>query len=121
MRTYAKLLIFLGIIGTAGCATDDNYYIQHGCTVTQEDDGQFITCADQSMFIPSHEYISDIIDPCGNGPGHDEVIIIFSNGSSLAWYKNLGLVQLQEYTPYVTTDAQRCHFEIQGGLVIDYE
>jgi len=122
MRTYAKLLILIGIIGIAGCATDDNTYVsQHGCKITQENGGQFITCADQSMFVPSQQYISDIVDPCGNGPGHDEVIIVFADGAAIAWYKNLGLVALSEFTAYVTTDAQHCRFEIQHGQVVDYE
>lgn len=118
----SKLLILLGFIGLAACATEgDTYMSNHGCTISHEDDGQYIMCADQSMFIPSQQYISDIVDPCGNGPGHDEVIIIFADGAAIAWYKNLGLVALDEFKRYVTTDAQKCEFEIQLGEVVDYE
>lgn len=57
--------------------------------------------------------IVDTIDPCGPHDGPDEVLFILSNGQFAAWYKNVGLVILEDGT-YITTDKQRCKFRISG-------
>lgn len=61
--------------------------------------------------------ISEIIDPCGDGAGFDEVILKLVNGKFMAYfqqgrYRFLGL--LTDGT-YRTTDAQRCVFTIANG------
>lgn len=52
----------------------------------------------------------DIVDPCGDGVGPDEVLLIMDDGRVLAWYLNLGLSLLSPYTVYRTTDTQMCYF-----------
>lgn len=53
-----------------------------------------------------------IIDPCGDGPGHDEVVLIFPGGEVMAWYLDLGLTLLEPGVVYRTTDTQRCLFMV---------
>lgn len=59
-----------------------------------------------------------LVDPCGDGPGHDELLIKLNDNTYLAWYYNLGFVILNEYTNYVTTDSQRCSFHIEEGVLL---
>jgi hypothetical protein len=92
-----------------------------GCTVEDSGNGQTITCGDQVAFIPNQEYIKEVVDPCGDGEGADEVLLFFDDGSVVAWYHNLGLSVLEEFTPYRTTDKQKCEFEIQNGELVEYE
>jgi hypothetical protein len=61
----------------------------------------------------------EIVDPCGDGPGVDEILIKLDDGSFLAWYQDLGLTILAENTQYRTTDNQRCKFEIVNGEVFE--
>lgn len=61
----------------------------------------------------------NIVDPCGDGPGHDEVLLIFDNGSVLAWYLDIGFAVLQEGVNYQTTDAQECKFNVLDGVVTE--
>jgi predicted nucleic acid-binding Zn-ribbon protein len=67
--------------------------------------------------------ITKVIDPCGpmsnqspNNP--DEVLLQTSEGSLLAWYLNLGLVELLD-GKYATTDSQSCHFDVISGNVVE--
>lgn len=62
-----------------------------------------------------------IVDPCGDHAGNpDEVLLIFPDGSVLAWYLNIGLVVLQKNVTYQTTDAQRCVFKIDSNNNLVY-
>lgn len=62
--------------------------------------------------------ITEVIDPCGDGPNFDEVLLRLSNGDIVAYFKESGsrefLTVLQDGN-YRTTDMQRCRFEIVGG------
>lgn len=69
-----------------------------------------------------------VLDPCGdyvhnNDPSHknsvDEVLMIFNDGTILAYYKNLGLSVLEENIEYRTTDKQKCKFEIVNGSLVE--
>jgi len=62
--------------------------------------------------------IQRIIDPCGNGPGFDEVLLETDLGL-LAFFEqgsNRFLAILTDGA-YVTTDAQHCHFTVIGGRI----
>jgi len=63
--------------------------------------------------------IVELIDPCGNGPGFDEVLFRLSSGALVAWYKNLGLAVLTPGT-YRTTDKQRCTFTVHSDLSVTW-
>jgi len=60
-------------------------------------------------------FIEKVVDPCGDGKGVDEILLVTMDGV-LAWYKNVGLVVLEDGN-YVTTDKQRCKFSIINGEV----
>lgn len=60
-----------------------------------------------------------IVDPCGDGPGADEVILILDDGRVLAWYQSIGFSLLNENTAYQTTDSQKCKFTVMGGEVFE--
>lgn len=68
--------------------------------------------------------IAEVIDPCGDGPGEDEVLIVFSDKSVLAYFETAksGILSLlEENKTYITTDQQRCKFHIIDGEIISYE
>lgn len=54
---------------------------------------------------------TEIIDPCGDGPGVDEVLIRMCSNDVIAWYLGIGLVEITTGV-WQTTDAQACRFEI---------
>ena len=62
--------------------------------------------------------IVEMIDPCGASSTPDEVLLKLSNGSLLAWYLDLGLVELEDGR-FRTTDAQQCHFDVIAGDVVE--
>lgn len=64
----------------------------------------------------SDAFIVGYIDPCGDSPGVDEVLFVLSDGRMAAWYKNVGLVILEDGT-YQTTDKQKCVFTISNNGV----
>lgn len=69
---------------------------------------------------PTPYTVSDIIDPCGDGPGYDEVLLVLANGTLLAHYAD-GVKQfLSVIGPgtYTTTDGTGCVFTVSpSGLV----
>lgn len=62
--------------------------------------------------------IAEVLDPCGDGPGVDEVLLILGDGTVLAWYVDLGLAVLEPGI-YMTTDSQGCTFEITEDLQVE--
>lgn len=58
-----------------------------------------------------------VVYPCGQSNPHDEVVL-FIDGVPLAWFKNVGLVVLQEGVLYQTTDDLKCKFRIIDGQVV---
>jgi hypothetical protein len=56
--------------------------------------------------------ISEVLDPCGDGPGADEVVLVFATGEWIAWYSGLGLSILAPGGSYQTTDQQACTFSV---------
>jgi hypothetical protein len=61
--------------------------------------------------------VVELIDPCGDGPGFDEVLIRLSDGRLLAHYADHRLQFLTLLSPgsFVTTDAQRCRFTVDAN------
>lgn len=51
-------------------------------------------------------------DPCGDGPGHDEIVLVFETGEYVAWYEDLGLALLTPGLTYHTSDQQQCVFTV---------
>lgn len=63
--------------------------------------------------------IVNVIDPCGDKPNAvDEIILQLENDVFLAWFKDVGLVVLNQNTMYQTTDSQKCLFSIINNQVV---
>lgn len=66
--------------------------------------------------------VIDIVDPCGNGPGFDEVLVRMSNGDLIAYFEDGGnrfLTILERDKYYRTTDTQHCNFRVtESGSVL---
>lgn len=63
---------------------------------------------------PSDYTITELIDPCGDGPGFDEVLLRTANGALLAHYAD-GVKQFLTTVPpgtYISTDGQACVFTV---------
>jgi archaellum component FlaC len=72
--------------------------------------------------LEGHDSVVEFIDPCGDGPGFDEVILKTASGKLVAYFENGGNRFLSELDPgkYMTTDQQGCIFSVDSGLnVID--
>lgn len=98
------------------------------CTVAPVNEGALIACEDGTTTIVSHgsdgqpgqdgadgqDAFVETIDPCGDGPGFDEVILRTSDGQLIAYFEDGGKRFLTELVPgrYLTTDRQRCAFEV---------
>lgn len=69
---------------------------------------------------PTPYTVTELVDPCGDGPGFDEVILRLGNGSLMAHYAGGGNLQFLTVIGdgnYVTTDNQSCNFSIASGIV----
>lgn len=67
--------------------------------------------------LASEDSVVEYIDPCGNGPGFDEVLLHTRSGKYIAYFEsgsNRFLTVLQPNVNYVTTDQQRCAFKINN-------
>lgn len=76
----------------------------------------------QIAVLNGYNNIAEYLNPCGDGPGYDEVLIRMSNGKVVAYFEsgnNRFLSELVPNTLYSTTDSQHCHFkvDIAGNLV----
>lgn len=67
--------------------------------------------------------ISEVIDPCGDGNGPDEVLLKLNNGTVLVYFEDGGRRFLSILQPgsYQTTDRQRCRFSIDASGNITYQ
>lgn len=60
--------------------------------------------------------VTQIIDPCGDSAGFDEVVLKTTAGEYLAYFQSEGKRFLSKLTNgnYVTTDGTSCHFTVNG-------
>lgn len=60
--------------------------------------------------------VTEIIDPCGDAPGFDEVILKTKNGKFLAYFENGSKRFLTKLTngTFMTTDGSSCTFTVSG-------
>jgi hypothetical protein len=70
-----------------------------------------VSARDGQDGVDGQDAAIEVIDPCWDGPGVDEVILRLVDGSLLAWYKDKGLFVLSPGN-WVTTDSQSCHFTV---------
>jgi len=101
-----------------------------GCTLDQLGNGIRVTCGHQVGYIYNGEdgevsaySVVELIDPCGDGNGFDEVILRMQNGELLAHYaggNNLQFLTLLTPGNYRTTDSQACNFTVHNNLSITW-
>lgn len=142
-----NLLLILLIAGCGRKATFSVVDTPPPCTVVSTTEGTTIVCGNTSTFIPNgkdgangqdgtdgangtdgtngtdgqdgQDAVLEVIDPCGDGPSVDEVILRLVDGSLLAWYKDKGLFVLSPGN-WVTTDSQSCHFTVDANNQITW-
>lgn len=120
------ILILLALI-TTNCGYTHRVTHRDGkpgenCSVEQVSNGAIITCIDSTAVVLNGENgidaVVEIIDPCGNKPGHfDEVILRLNTGDLLAYFEENGKRFLSILTPgnYQTTDSQKCSFTVDNN------
>lgn len=62
--------------------------------------------------------IKEYIDPCGNGPGYDEILLKLNDGKYIAYFESGNkrfLTILDKNVVYQTTDIQACQFYIDNS------
>lgn len=72
--------------------------------------------------LAERDTIVGFIDPCGDGSGYDEVILLTSAGDLVAYFETGGsrfLTLLRQGT-FVTTDQQRCRFTVSPDGVVSW-
>lgn len=116
--------IYNGTNGTDG-TNGTNGTNGTSCSVTQLANGVRVTCGTSNAVIyngqdaaPSAYEVTEIIDPCGDGPGFDEVLLKLANGKIMAHYAGGGNLQfLTILSPgnYTTTDASACRFNVDNN------
>jgi hypothetical protein len=71
---------------------------------------------------PGADAVIEVIDPCGNESGHDEILIRLSNGKiygSLAGAKKRDYLVEMLPGDYVTSDEQQCKYVVtETGEVV---
>jgi hypothetical protein len=126
-----------------GCGDNTEFESVNQCKVDQIIGGVLITCGDTQQIVyngtpgldgtdghngndgtngqDGQDSIQKVYDPCGNGPGADEIVLKLANNQFMAWYLNLGLVLLDQNVVYQTTDAQHCKFKIVNNLLVEVQ
>lgn len=64
-----------------------------------------------------------VIDPCGDSPGFDEVLLKTKDGKYTGYFEQGSkryLTVIQNGYSYVTTDGSNCHFSISSTGVLTY-
>lgn len=131
MKTKLTLTILLTLLLTNCGDSSQGYkpnYIAgplQSCSVEDVAGGAIMSCPDGSeVFIADgadglNGLFIDVVDPCGQQTTHDEVLFIDINNNYYAWFKNVGLVILNENTLYKVTDGSGCKFKIVDGDLVD--
>lgn len=70
--------------------------------------------------LQTDESIDEFVDPCGDSPGFDEVLVRTRTGKLIAFFESGSQRFLSVLTPgsYVTTDASSCHFVVSASLMV---
>lgn len=61
-----------------------------------------------------------VVDPCGPSTAPDEILIVLSDFTVIAWYQSVGLSVLTPHVVYQTTDSQACRFKVDefGNVIL---
>jgi len=141
----SRFFIFSAILWAASACGSHYHTTKPSCNVKQTEGGAQISCPDGSNVLVENgtdgadgldgingqdgaagtpgqdgqDSIVEIIDPCGDGTGFDEVLLVLSSGEILAYFEqgNNRFLSVIPDGNYQTTDAQRCNFSVLAGLV----
>lgn len=71
----------------------------------------------QIVALQEQDSVVEFIDPCGDGPGFDEVLLKTSSGKLIAYFENGGDRFLTILSPgnFRTTDSQKCNFTVNSS------
>lgn len=139
-----------GQVGQAGPAGEPGEQGEKGdsCSVDSLSNGAIITCEDGTTAViyngvdgldgqdgadgedgedgedapPTAYTITEIIDPCGDQSGFDEVILRTANEELLAHFASGSLQYLTLLPPgsYVTTDGHSCYFTVHSDMSVTW-
>jgi len=103
------------------------------CTVAQLINGAIISCTDGTTALivngadgedapPSAYTVTELVDPCGDQPGFDEVLFRLYNGTLIAHYSHGSRQFLTVVGPgnYQTTDGHSCNFNVSNSLEVTW-
>lgn len=97
---------------------------QNGNDGEDGEDGNDGATGPQGPAAPINPYsIVEIINPCGDNAGYDEVLFRLANGQILAHYAgggNLQFLTLIGAGSWVTTDSSACHFTVSAAGVVTW-
>lgn len=116
-----------------------------GCSAVQVSNGAVITCGSDVVVIldgedgqdgeqgpagqdapPTAYTVTELIDPCGDQAGFDEVLLRLANGTLIAYYSsgngNNRVEFLATIGPgnYQTTDSHHCQFMVHTDLSVTW-
>lgn len=104
------------------------------CTVVPIDGGADIQCGDGSSVVilnglpgpagsTSPYTVVELIDPCGDGPGFDEVLLRMADNRLMAHYSHGSLQFLVVLSPgaYETTDGTKCRFTVNSSNEVSWQ
>lgn len=109
-----------------------------GCSIAAASNGAIITCGTNSVLIlngldgadgedgedapPTAYTITELIDPCGDESGFDEILLRLASGILIAHYSHGNKQFLVSIGPgnYVTTDGHSCSFSVSNDLQVTW-
>lgn len=97
------------------CGGNTEAVIYNGTNGEDGEDGQDL--------VPGPYSVVEVINPCGDQPGVDEVLLRLENGQLLAHYAGGGNIQFLGLIgpgSYVTTDGKNCHFTVDANYNVSY-
>lgn len=109
-----------------------------GCSVSQAVGGALITCGATSVVVldgaagtngtdgqdapPTPYTVTEMLDPCGDESGYDEILLRLANGALIAHYASGSQQFLTSIGPgnYVTTDGHSCYFTVNSDMSVTW-
>lgn len=132
-----------GEVGPVG-QTGEQGNVGTSCSAEQVSNGAIITCGDSIVLIsngvngldgsdgadgmdgadapPTPYTVTELIDPCGDQSGFDEVLLRLANGQLIAHFAQGSKQFLSSIGPgtYQTTDGHACIFVVHPDMSVTY-
>ena len=136
-----QLILVMAILTLIACGKKEYIYVENPtCYLTSQSPaggmGNQLVCPEREDLVgepgkdgsdgqdgqdgaDGQNAVLTVIDPCGPHNKADEVLLVLSDGSVLAWYQGLGLYVIEDGKNYQTTDDQVCAFNVTSGIYTD--